>query len=73
MVTIERIHRAYTIEECVTVFERRIYTHYIESEKEFIIGIEDLCDTIGEENIISIQFFKDDNGDIDECIITYKE
>lgn len=47
------------------------YVHYLESDTGFLRGIEDLCNTIGEENIISVQFWQD-HGYVNSCIITYK-
>ena len=57
MVTIEKIKRAYKIE----------------TEEEFIKGIKNLCNAIGEENIISVQFLNGERNEIDRCILTYKE
>ena len=73
MVTIEKINRAYEIKESRNFGKQNFYTHYIETEEEFIKGIENLCNTIGEENIISIQFLNGEQNEIDGCIITYKE
>lgn len=73
MVTIEKINRAYIIKEDNDFFKHTFITHYIETEKEFIKSIENLCNTIGEENIISIQFFNGERNEVDSCIITYKE
>ena len=73
MVTVEKIKRAYKIEENNYCLNQTFFTHYLETEKEFIEGIEDLCNTIGEENIISVQFFNGERNEIDNCIITYKE
>lgn len=73
MVTIEKINRAYEIKESKYRLEDTFITHYIETEEEFIKGIENLCNTIGEENIISIQFFNEKQNEINRCILTYKE
>lgn len=73
MVTIEKIKRAYKIEESKHALHNTLVTHYIETEEEYIKGIEDICNTIGEENIISVQFFNGERNEINNCIITYKE
>lgn len=73
MVTIEKINRAYEIKESKYRLEDTFATHYIETEEEFIKSIEKLCNTIGEENIISIQFFNGKQNEIKSCIITCKE
>ena len=73
MVTIEKINRAYEIKKSGYVFNNTFITHYIETEKEFIKGIEDLCNTIGAENIIAVQFLNGERNEIDGCILTYKE
>ena len=73
MVSIEKIRRAYKLEKSGFVCDERLYTHYIETEEEFLKGIENLCNTIGENNIISVQFLDGERKEIDGCIITYKE
>ena len=73
MVTIEKINRAYKIIGSKYRLEFTYIKHYIETEEEFIKNIENLCNTIGEENIISIQFFNEEKNEISSCIITYKE
>lgn len=73
MVTIEKINRAYKIKKEKDFLYHTFITHYIETEEEFIKGIENLCNTIGEKNIISIQFLNGEQNEIDGCIITYKE
>ena len=73
MVTIEKINRAYEIKKSGYVLNDTFITHYIETEKEFIKGIEDLCNTIGAENIITVQFLNGERNEIDGCILTYKE
>lgn len=73
MVTIEKINRAYKIEESKHALQNTFYTHYIETEEEFIKGIEKLCNTIGEENLISVQFLSGKENEIKSCIITCKE
>lgn len=73
MVVIERIKRARTIEESKNIIHGGLIRSYLETEDEFMAGIASLCHTIGEENIISIQFFHDKYNDIDSCIITSKE
>ena len=73
MVTIEKIKRAYKIEESKHALHNTVYKHYIENEEEFIKNIENLCNTIGEENLISIQFMSGEQNEINSCILTYKE
>jgi hypothetical protein len=74
MVTIEKLNRAYKTEEVKHVARLGYFTtHYIETEKEFIKGIENFCNTIGEENIISIQFLNGEQNEICACVLTYKE
>lgn len=73
MVTIEKINRAYEIKENKYRLENTSIKHYIETEEEFIKGIENLCNTIGEENIISVQFLNGKQNEISSCIITCKE
>lgn len=73
MVTIEKLNRTYEIKESKYHLEHSFITHYIETEEEFIKGIENLCNTIGEENIISVQFLNGKQNEIDGCILTYKE
>ena len=73
MVSIEKIRRAYKIEKSGFVLDEKLHTYYIETEAEFLKGIENLCNSIGENNIISIQFFDGERQEIDGCIITYKE
>lgn len=73
MVTIEKIKRAYKTEKSKHALYNTFVTHYIETEEEFIKGIEDLCNTIGEENLISVQFMSGERNEINECILTYKE
>ena len=51
-----------------------VHTRYFsESEADFIEGIEKLCNTIGAEKIISVQFLYKEEDRIDSCILTYKE
>lgn len=71
MVTIEIIKRAYKIEQ--EKISKKFLTYYIETIEEFLKGIENLCNSIEENNIISIQFFNNERQEIDKCIITYKE
>ena len=73
MLTIEKINRAYEIKENKYRLENTFIKHYIETEEEFIKNIDNLCNTIGENNIISIQFFNGERNEIISCIITYKE
>ena len=73
MVTIERIKRAYKIEESKHALHNTPIKHYIETEEEFFNGIENLCNTIGEENIIAVQFLNGERNEISGCILTYKE
>ena len=73
MVTIEKLNRAYEIKENKYRLEHTFITHYIETEEEFIKGIENLCNTIGEANLISVQFLNGERNEINGCIITYKE
>ena len=73
MVTIEKINRAYEIKEGREWGRQTFYAHYIETEKEFINNIENLLNTIGEENIIAVQFLNGEKNEIDKCILTYKE
>lgn len=73
MVTIEKIKRGYKIEKSGYVLNDTFITHYIETENEFIKGIENLCNTIGAENIIAVQFLNGERNEIDRCILTYKE
>ena len=73
MVTIEKIKRAYKIEESKHALHNNLVRHYIETEEEFIRNIENLCNTIGEENIITVQFFNGEQNEIESCIITCKE
>lgn len=73
MVTIEKINRAYEIKESKDFLKHTFIVHYIETEEEFIKGVESLCNTIGEENIISIQFLNGERNEIDGCILTCKE
>lgn len=73
MVVIEKINRAYEIKESEYILNNTFITHYIETEKEFIKNIENLCNTIGEKNIIAIQFLNGERHEIDGCILTYKE
>ena len=72
MVTIEKINRAYEIKKSGYVLNDTFIIHYIETEEEFIKGIENLCNTIGEENIIAVQFLNGEQHKIDGCILTYK-
>lgn len=71
MVTIENIKRAYKTER--EKISKKFITYYIETTEEFLKGIENLCNSIGENNIISIQFFNNERQEIDKCIIAYKE
>lgn len=73
MITIEKINRVHEIKESKYRLEHTFVKHYIETEEEFIKGIENLCNTIGEENIISIQFLNGENREINSCIIACKE
>lgn len=73
MVTIEKINRAYRIEGYNYRAEHKFSVNYIETQEEFIKGIENLCNTIGEENIIAVQFLNGEQHEIDGCILTYKE
>ena len=73
MVTIDKIKRSYQITENKYVFSNIPISHYIETEEEFIKGIETLCNAIGEENLIAVQFSFGQRNEIDGCIITYKE
>lgn len=73
MVTIEKIKRAYKIEESKHALHDTVYKYYIETEEEFIKNIENLLNTIGEENIIAVQFLSGEQNEINGCIITYKE
>jgi hypothetical protein len=73
MVTIEKIKRAYKIEESKHALHNNLVKYYIETEEEFIKGIESLLNTIGEENIIAVQFLNGKENEINGCIITCKE
>lgn len=73
MVSIEKINRAYEIKEGRSFGKQNFYTQYIETEEEFIKGIENLCNTIKAENIIAVQFLNGEWNEVDGCIITYKE
>lgn len=73
MVTIEKIKRAYKIEESKHALHNNLVRHYIEAEEEFIKNIETLLNTIGEENIIAVQFLNGKENEINGCIITYKD
>lgn len=73
MVTIEKIKRTYKIEKSKHALYNNPVKRYIETEEEFIKGIEALCNTIGEENIISIQFTSGERNEVNGCILTYKE
>lgn len=73
MITIEKIKRAYKIEESKHALHNNPVRHYIETEEEFIQGIENLCNTIGEENLISVQFMNGERNEINGCILIYKE
>lgn len=73
MVSIEKVKRAYKIEKSGFVYDYSYVTRYIETEEEFLKNIENLCNTIGENNIISIQFLNGKREELTDCIITYKE
>ena len=64
MVTIEIIKRAYKTER--EKISKKFLTYYIETTKEFLKGIENLCNSIGENNIISIQFFDGESQENDK-------
>lgn len=73
MVMIEKInrdHETINVEHCLS--EHTLFPHYTETEEEFIKGIEELCNTIGEENLISVQFLTGKNNEVNGCIITSK-
>lgn len=69
MVTIKKINREY--ERCENQYTGASWIAYCVTEEIFLKDIENLCNTIGEENIISVQFFRRDLQ-VDVCIITYK-
>lgn len=73
MVTLEKINRAYEITESKYRLGDTYFRHYIETEEKFIKHIENLCNTIGEANIISIQFLNGEQNEIKSYIITCKE
>ena len=73
MVTIEKIKRAYRIEESKHALYNNPVKRYIETEEGFINGIEHLCNTIGGGNLISVQFMSGERNEINGCILTYKE
>ena len=70
MITIEKLKRAYKIRE--NQYTGRHWICYLETESDFVQGIQNLCNTIGEDNIVSVQFFERD-CQIASCIITYKD
>lgn len=73
MVTIEKLNRAYEIKESGYLLDNTSWVHYLETEKEFMKSIENLCDTIGAENIIAVQFLNGERNEITGCILTYNE
>jgi hypothetical protein len=46
--------------------------YYTQSEADFLKSIENLCNSIGADNIISVQFMEREQNSVDCCIITYK-
>lgn len=73
MVTIEKLNRAYEIKESGYALDNTSWVHYLETEKEFMKNVENLCSTIGAENIIAVQFLNGKQNEIDKCILTYTE
>lgn len=74
MVTIEKLNRSYIIKENKHIAKVNYFNkYYIETEEQFIKGIENLCNTIGEESIISVQFLCGEQNEIKGVILTYKE
>lgn len=73
MVTIEKLNRAYEIKESGYLLDNNPWVHYLETEKEFMKNVEDLCNTIGVENIIAVQFLNGKQNELDRCILTYNE
>lgn len=69
MVTIKQINREYKI--CENQYTGAFWIAYCVTETKFLKDIENLCNTIGEENIISVQFLQRD-WQVATCIITYK-
>jgi hypothetical protein len=69
MVTIKKINREH--ERCENQYTGASWIAYRVTEEKFLKDIENLCNTIGEENIISVQFLHGDKNDIDSCIITH--
>lgn len=70
MVTIKKIIRKHERE--TNEYTGVSWIVYPDTEQEFIKDIENICNTIGEENLISVQFLNGERNEIHCCIITYK-
>ena len=70
MVTIKKIIRKYERE--TNEYTGVSWISYPDTEQEFINDIEHLCNTIGEDNLISVQFLNGERNEIHCCIITHK-
>lgn len=71
MVTIKKISRKY--ERVTNEYTGASWISYPDAEQDFIKDIENLCNTIGENNLISVQFLNGERNEIHCCIITYNE
>ena len=71
MVTIKQINRPY--ERVSNEYTGASWISYPKTEQKFIQDIENLCNTIGEDKLISVQFLNGEKNQICCCIITYKE
>lgn len=69
MVTIKKISRKY--ERVTNEYTGASWISYPDAEQDFIKDIENLCNTIGENNLISVQFLNGERNEIHCCIITY--
>lgn len=71
MVHIERFNRPRDIIE--NKYTGVWSKYYTQSEEDFLKLMEDLCNHIGEDNIISVQFLEREHNEVDCCIITCKQ
>lgn len=66
---IKQINREY--ERCENQYTGASWINYCVTEVKFLKNIENICNDIGEENIISVQFLQRD-FEVSACILTYK-
>lgn len=69
MVIIKQINREYG--RCENQYTGASWIDYCGTTDKFLKNVENICNDIGEENVISVQFLQRD-FEVSACILTYK-